>query len=43
MYSIIHADCHTLPVNTPLAVGNRYRTEDGVVVHSVGKGKFEAM
>ena len=38
-----YVDSNTLPVNTPLAVGNLYRTEDGVVVHYMGKGKFEAM
>jgi hypothetical protein len=38
-----YVDSNTLHVNTPLAVGNLYRTEDGLVVHYMGKGKFEAM
>ena len=38
-----YVDSNTLPVNTLLAVGNLYRTEDGLVVHYVGKGKFETM
>jgi hypothetical protein len=38
-----YVDSNTLPVSTPLAVGNLYRTEDGLVVHYMGKGKFEAM